>query len=177
MSSNVYLAECDVGRGVFVSQPIAAGEIILTFTGPFLNYEQALAKGEAQANTLQIDQDRYIDIDPPGLFTNHSCEPNAGVIDDCILVALRDIEQDEEVRFDYSTTMSESNWTMVCQCGSHQCRGLIEDFHLLPELLKVRYLALGIVQRFIVAEHSERSQNLQQPQAWRYGYSVRPGVA
>jgi hypothetical protein len=108
---------------------------------------------EKQGNTVQIGPRHYIDVEPPGLYTNHSCQPNTGVKNDTVLVALRDISADEELRFDYSTTMSEREWTMQCRCGSAQCRGVIEDFHLIPERVKQRYLALGIVQRFIVDEY------------------------
>ncbi len=46
-------------------------------------------------------------------------------MNDTMLVALRDISVDEELHFDYSTTMSEGDWTMRCRCGAAQCRSLI----------------------------------------------------
>jgi hypothetical protein len=66
--------------------------------------------------------------------------------------ALRPIARGEEILYDYSTTMSEQRWTMQCQCGAPSCRGIIADFHDLPAELQRRYLAMRIVQPFIVAE-------------------------
>lgn len=89
---------------------------------------------------------------------NHSCEPNAGVVDDTVLIALRDIAPGEEITFDYSTTMSEQLETMQCLCGQATCRRVIGDFHDLPRAVKDRYLAARLVQQFIVAEHRERHE-------------------
>ena len=121
-----------------------------------LNHRQVIAMGEAQAYALQIGPDRYIDTEPLGRFTNHSCAPNAGVVEDQVLVALRPILPGEEIRFDYSTTMSENYWTLVCHCGAPECRGIIKDFHLLPTALQEQYLARRIVQAFIVRESRQR---------------------
>ncbi|MDB9333950.1 hypothetical protein, partial [Nodularia spumigena] len=77
----------------------------------------------------------------------------AGIVNSNILIALNDIAQDEEIFYDYSTTMSEKLWTMKCSCGSSICRGVVKDFHYLPTDIKAKYLNLGIVQKFIVREH------------------------
>lgn len=153
MSAKVYVRECEIGCGLFALNPIRAGEMILAFGGDVITADQVRSMAEKQGNTVQIGARHYVDVQPPGLYTNHSCQPNAGVMNDTILVAVRDINADEEIRFDYSTTMSEGEWTMQCRCGSDQCRKVIEDFHLLPKKLKQRYLALGIVQQFIVDEY------------------------
>ena len=71
------------------------------------------------------------------------------------MIALRDIEAGEEIRFDYSTCMSERLWTMRCRCGEANCRGIVRDFHDLPAEIRRRYLAAGIVQRFILREISD----------------------
>jgi uncharacterized protein len=140
------------GRGVHARFPIRAGEKILEFDGPGLTHAEVLALGEAQAYTIQVGPEEYIDTRPPGRFTNHSCEPNAGVSGDRHLVALRDIAAGEEIQFDYSTTMSENHWTMDCRCGRPCCRRQIRDFHLLPPSLQAHYIRLGLVQSFIVKE-------------------------
>jgi len=113
-----------------------------------LTLNEVRAKGAAAANALQVGIDRYLYLDEPGRFINHSCSPNAAVIADTRLVAIRNIAPDEEIRFDYSTTISDG-WTMPCLCGSADCRGLIVAFQLLPEPLRRRYALLGQVQRFI----------------------------
>jgi hypothetical protein len=80
-----------------------------------------------------------------------------GIKNERMLIALRPIETGEEIRFDYSTTMSADHWTMECRCGQPTCRRVILDFHHLPPIMQNRYLQLGVVQRFIVNEVRRRS--------------------
>ncbi len=146
----------NLGRGIHARLPVGVGETILEFDGPVATHDEILALGDAQAYALQVGPDRYIDTRPPGRFTNHSCEPNAGIAGDRLLVALRHIGPGEEIQFDYSTTMSENHWTMVCRCGRPRCRRTIADFHLLPFALQAHYVGLGVVQSFIVREWQAR---------------------
>ena len=119
-----------------------------------------VARGEAEANALQIDDCLYLDIGAPGVYANHSCCPNAGIRQDRQLVALRPIQAGEEIRYDYSTTMWEDHWTMDCRCGQVNCRRLIADFHTLPPLLQRRYLHLQVVQTFIVRRLRKKRTHL-----------------
>ena len=145
----VYIAPSRFGRGLFAGEPLAPRDPILEFTGPELTLTQVRALGPAAANALQIGIDRYLYLDEPGRYANHACSPNAAVIRDRRLVAIRPISAGEEICFDYSTTISDG-WTMACGCGSPECRGLIVAFQLLPEPLRRRYALLGHVQRFII---------------------------
>jgi uncharacterized protein len=155
--STVAVGPCAFGRGLFATRAFLPGQSILVFTGPVLDHAGVLALGEDQAYALQIGPDEYLDTMPPGRYTNHSCDPNAGIMNDRVLTALRPIEVGEEIRFDYSTTMSEDHWTMECRCGDPFCRRVILDFHHLPPIAQNRYLQLGVVQRFIVDEVRRRS--------------------
>ena len=58
---------------------------------------------------------------------------------------------DNEIVFDYSTTMLERHWELDCGCKSQHCRLRIRDFDLIPATLQRHYLSLGIVQSFIVS--------------------------
>ena len=151
MLPQTYVSTSSTGRGLFSGEPIAAGRCILQFSGPTLTLNETRARGPAAANALQVDIDRYLYLDEPGRFVNHSCAPNAAVIGDTRLVAIRSIAADEEIRFDYSTTVSDG-WTMKCFCGAAECRGLVVAFQLLPESLRRRYALLGHVQRFIIEQ-------------------------
>lgn len=152
MQRLIFVGECELGRGLFAAAYILAGSTIHIFFGPTLTSDDVESLGEASCYPIQTGPDSYLDPQPPGRFTNHSCAPNAAIRDGHILVALRDIPLGEEIRFDYSTTMSERRWTMLCRCGADSCRGVITDFHDLPQALQEHYVALGIVQPFIVAE-------------------------
>lgn len=146
----VSVQRCELGFGLFARRSFVVDEEILVFTGPELSFEAMVARGEVEANALQIDDSLYLDIGAPGVFANHSCLPNAGIRHDRRLVALRPIQAGEEIRYDYSTTMWENHWTMACRCGHDNCRRLIADFHTLPTHVQQHYLHLQVVQTFIV---------------------------
>jgi hypothetical protein len=146
---NVRVEPCRHGLGLFAASSFAAHDVILIFEGPEINFRQMLSKGELEANALQVQADLYLDLLPPGVYANHSCRPNAGILNDRTLIALESIKAGEEITYDYSTTMWENHWTMACRCGASNCRRVVKDFPLLPRLVQQRYLRLGIVQSFI----------------------------
>jgi hypothetical protein len=80
----------------------------------------------------------------PQHYVNHSCEPNAGFNGQIFLVAMHNIEQGEEIVYDYAMVMhpndeSSSYFAMPCQCGRTWCRGVItEDDWKRPDL-QARY--------------------------------------
>ena len=148
-ASRTYIDASPLGRGLFAGEAIAPGREILRFSGPVLTLNEVRARGPAAANALQIDVDRYLYLDEPGRLVNHSCAPNAAVVDDTRLIALRALVPGEEIRFDYSTTISDG-WTMACRCGAAECRGLVVAFQLLPEPLRRRYALLRHAQKFML---------------------------
>lgn len=155
LNSNFYIAECKFGKGLFAKKIIKVGEEILRFNGPYIDFKQTLSKGNKQGDALQIGNNLYIDVEEPGRFVNHSCNPNAGIQDNNVLIALQDILKGEEIYFDYSNTMDEDHWTMQCKCGNKNCRESIKDFRHLPSQLKQKYLDLKIVQECIAIQYQQ----------------------
>jgi hypothetical protein len=149
MNERIHIAPCRFGLGVFAAAPIREGEEILRFSGPLIDLPAALALGERQCDPLQIGAGRYMAIGAPGVLVNHSCAPNAGIVGDCILIALRDIAGGEEIFYDYSTTIDDDPWTLACQCGDASCRSTVGEFRELPAERRLRYLRLQVVQGFI----------------------------
>jgi len=66
--------------------------------------------------------------------------------------SMKDIPKDEEITFDYSTTQTGGFWSMLCQCGSSHCRGMIGDFRDLPTSTKTFYVEEGAVLTYLLAE-------------------------
>ncbi len=74
------------------------------------------------------------------------------------LLAIRDIAAGEEICFDYSTTLDEEDFTMVCRCGSPSCRGVIGDGCELPESVWARYMDLGIIPAYVQERRRGRAR-------------------
>lgn len=155
MASRIYVAECSVGRGVFAARRIKVGEMIVRFRGKRVDLDDPLHHTPQAANLLQTGKTTYILPEAPAVLVNHSCRPNAGLMGNRRLVALRDIGEDEEIRFDYSTTMADGLWTMECRCGEPTCRRLVTDFYLLPREVRGHYLTRGVVQGFIACHYRD----------------------
>ena len=140
-----FVKPCETGKGVFASLPLAAGSVIMKYTGPLLTYAQTTPETLA----LQIGPDMYIgESGQADDLVNHSCEPNAGMTirgTDVQLIAIQDISPGEQITFDYSTTMDEDDFEFDCRCGAKNCRGKIRDFKHLPPNLQKQYNDLGVV--------------------------------
>lgn len=152
-----------VGKALYAKHFVPKGSYILTFCGPLVNDAEATRRdmanfGRIMGNELQIGPDFYVYLQEPGRLINHSCEPNAGIKHDTVLVAARDIPKDEEITFDYSSTMDEGEiWAMECRCGEPNCRGYAADFKTLPREIRKKYLQCGHVQRFIAEQYDTES--------------------
>jgi SET domain-containing protein len=82
--------------------------------------------------TKKWDLDGNVEWNPARLI-NHSCDPNSEAIQDgkrIFLQALRDIEVDEEITFDYGFDV-DCYEDHPCRCGSDKCIGYIvgRDYH------------------------------------------------
>jgi uncharacterized protein len=122
------------GRGLFANAPIKAGETVVVKGGYVLTKAQrdAIAK-ELGPSEIQITEDLFIgpvskhQREGGMMHLNHSCEPNLGLQGQLLFVALRDIEANEELTFDYAMTADEPD-EMICRCGSENCRRIITGF-------------------------------------------------
>jgi hypothetical protein len=129
------VGESHLGKAVFAAHAFSEGETLLRFAGRRVRGTPPEATGR-QDRHVQIGPDEY--LGPSGRvddLINHSCDPNTGLRFDAVgihLVALRAIGPGEEVTWDYSTTLSGSDWRMPCDCRAPGCRGLIGNFDSLP---------------------------------------------
>lgn len=160
MTEKVYVKKSRLGLAVFAKQDIKQGEKILEFEGSVAHPDITTLQGpEYEADCFQIaekdDPKAYLNLTESGRSINHSCDPNSGVINNTELIALRDIDKNKEITYDYSTTMDEDYWTMKCECNSKNCRKIIKDFKHLPKNIQQKYLELGIVQDFIAKKYKK----------------------
>jgi len=119
------------GRGLFAKEPISKGEIVVVKGGYVMTKAQR-DKVEKQLGPTEIQITKDLFIGPATqrereggmMHLNHSCQPNLGLQGQIVFVALRDIEKDVELTFDYAMTDDES-YEMKCNCESPNCRGVV----------------------------------------------------
>ena len=147
------------GKGVFADEVIETGELVAVkgghlITGQELASLQSIV-GEAE---LQIAPDLFLapltpkEHDPVMMFLNHNCEPNAGVSGNILFVAMRPIQQDEEVTIDYAM-IDDGDFSMACTCQAITCRGTIHGKDWQKPALQKKYA--GFFSSYLSSRFSE----------------------
>jgi SET domain-containing protein len=131
------------GKGVFATAPIAAGTTVAGFGGRVAHRREFERLDEHdRTHSIQIDDDLFLvtarELEPAD-YTNHSCEPNAGLLGNVLVVAMRDIESGEEICFDYAMCDADDYDEFVCACGTPGCRGVITGADWMRPELQERY--------------------------------------
>lgn len=135
------------GIGLFVTRPIAQGEI-LVITGGHIIHRSELKAHPKPEHPFQVEKDFLIsplDMEKyDGIFAvNHSCEPTAGIRGQTTLVALRDLKTGDEICYDYVMTDSDPEgavtFQMECLCGKPTCRRKITDMDWRNKALQAKY--------------------------------------
>ena len=138
------------GRGVYAVKPIPKEEYVIEYVGNRINKKESEKRALAQMEvaektgaaavyifnlTKKWDLDGSVEWNPARLI-NHSCEPNCEAIQEgkrIYIQALRDIETDEEITFDYGFDV-DCYKDHPCLCGSAKCVGYIVGKDYLEEL-------------------------------------------
>lgn len=141
------------GKGVFATMHIKAGEHVHVLDGKTLTLNElvkaVLTGKEAMNDPLQVGRRTYIDLNKISRMFNHSCNPNAGVRKRSELFAIRDIQKGEEITYDYSQTISPTQWDMVCTCGTENCRKTIHDIRSISKKQLQFYKKVGAIQKYM----------------------------
>lgn len=149
------------GQGVFTQIGFRRGDLICRLQGEKITIPELKVLYDNRilrpSDPLQVSERRYLRLGPPYIYFNHSCTPNAAVVREADLIALRPIDAREELTFDYSTTEWTHDrfgrwreWHMPCGCGMPNCRGDISQFPSLPLGLKTEYFRRGALPDVIL---------------------------
>ncbi len=128
------------GKGVYAVRPIAAGAKVLEYKGEIITWKEALRRHPHDPDQpnhtfyFHLDDGHVIDGKYQGnsaKWINHSCAPNLEAEQDgdrVFLRALRDLEPDEELFFDYGLIIdarmtAKLKKEYACWCGADNCRG------------------------------------------------------
>ncbi len=117
------------GKGVFTKDKILKGEIVTIWGGEVVSVEEFKNGIGLKHTNVGISDNLYLvtanddemSIDD---FMNHSCNPNLWLDDEVTLSAMRDIEANEELTFDYAIEIISEDYIMKnpCYCKASNCR-------------------------------------------------------
>lgn len=129
------------GWGVRTKLAIKNGEFILEYVGEVVSDQEfkermgTIYQNDTHHYCLHLDGGLVIDghrMGGDGRFVNHSCQPNCEMQKWSVngqfrmaLFALRDIEPNEELTYDYNFSLFNAAEGQECKCGSEMCRGVI----------------------------------------------------
>lgn len=128
-------------RGMFAARNIEAGEQIIEYFGELIDKDESLerclkqeAKGKRTGGAMVFifDLDEDYDLDGnipnnPAKYINHCCEHNCEAVNEegrIFIYALQDIEEGQELTFDYGYDV-EFYEDHPCCCGAPSCCGYI----------------------------------------------------
>lgn len=126
------------GRGLFVTRPHRAGEVVAVYQGPVADRPPG-PDAEGRVHALELEPGRWIDGRAESnlaRFANHACRPTAQAVragDTVELRALEDLGAGAEVTFDYGFGLADALGN-PCRCGSPGCPGWIVAEPLRPLL-------------------------------------------
>ena len=130
------------GKGVFAVEPIKAGERVVEYKGERISWKEALRRHPHDPNEpnhtfyFALEEGGVIDGKVNGnsaRWINHSCAPNCEaeeVKGRVYIHALRDIEPEEELFYDYGLVIDAKltkklKREYACHCGAESCRGTL----------------------------------------------------
>ena len=130
------------GQGAFATRTIPKGTRIVEYTGERIDADEADRRYDDDAMESHhtflfvLNDDEIVDAAVGGneaRFINHSCDPNCEALiqsGHIYIYALRDIEADEELVYDYAYERAgpyHASWDdlYTCRCGASDCRGSI----------------------------------------------------
>lgn len=125
------------GKGNFAKEKLFKDELLVVLGGHIIDRnDELLLPEKLRDNACQISPILVIgaltevELDTAS-YLNHSCEPNAGFKGQIFLVAMRDIDVNEEITFDYGMVLyddphaSRGGYVLTCLCGTASCRRTI----------------------------------------------------
>jgi SET domain-containing protein len=128
------------GKGIFASKKINRGEIVFILKGRIVHWKVKDQKTSLYGpNWIGITKEKWLDVKSPGVYLNHSCNPNCGIKGKIQVVALKNIDEGEEITIDYSITEMDKLWYMNCKCGNKNCRKIIKSIQTLPKKIFNKY--------------------------------------
>lgn len=129
-------------NALFALRPYQPGEVIADFSAGTIAAEPTYL-------TVQVGVGKHITLQPEFLqYINHSCSPNVFFDTSAMqLVALRELDIEEEMTFFYPSTEWEMTQSFSCYCGSPACIGEIQGAAFLSKEIAAQYRFTDFIQQ------------------------------
>ena len=129
-------------NALFATQSFRPGEKIAEFSAGTIAAEPTYL-------TVQIGIGKHITLQPEFLqYINHSCDPNVFFDTTTMqLVALKEIQKEEEMTFFYPSTEWKMTQSFNCYCGSRHCLGKIKGAAFLSREAQEKYRLTDFIQQ------------------------------
>ena len=129
------------GRGLVTLESVSKGRICAEYCGRAVKASKLKQlfrryQTDRRMYIMALDKDVVLDARKKGniaRYINHSCNPNCKVerwrvrgIVRAAVVALRDLQPNEELTFDYKWERKRGRAPTKCHCGEVNCRGTLE---------------------------------------------------
>jgi hypothetical protein len=131
-------------NALFALRAYQPGELIAHFSAGSISAEPTYL-------TVQVGEQKHITLQPAFLqYINHGCDPNVFFDTSAMqLIALKEIQPEEEMTFFYPSTEWKMNQSFQCYCGSQDCIGEIKGAAYLSQSLRRKYRMTDfIMQQF-----------------------------
>ena len=122
--------------------PFKSGELISKFSAGDIYKEPNYL-------TVQRGVDEHITLRPEFLqYINHSCNPNVFFdTTNMEIIAIRDIEPNEEFSFFYPSTELDMAQPFICYCGTKNCLQNIKGAKYIPGEILKQYRLTDFIQQ------------------------------
>ena len=129
-------------NALFAIRSFQPGEIIADFSAGTISSEPTYL-------TVQVGIDKHITLQPEFLqYINHSCGPNVFFNTTTMqLVALKEVQQEDEMTFFYPSTEWRMTQSFDCYCGSPKCIGKVKGAYYLSLELQSQYRFTDFIQQ------------------------------
>jgi hypothetical protein len=124
-SDNVVIKKSKIhSKGIFALRNFKKGEVVLHYDISHKIIKTDFDKmSNRQKEYISFLDGKYIKIQEPEKYVNHSCDPNTKSENFCD-IAIKNIKIGEEITSDYSNQLAP-NVRMKCNCGNKKCRKII----------------------------------------------------
>jgi hypothetical protein len=138
-------------NALFALRPYHPGEVIAEFSAGTISAEPTYL-------TVQVGIARHITLQPEFLqYINHSCDPNVFFDTTTMqLVALKELQPQQEMTFFYPSTEWEMTQSFNCYCGSHHCLGKIQGAAFLSKQAQEQYRFTDFIQQQLAKKSANK---------------------